>query len=115
MERNRIVYEGEAELDVLHLLRGVFAIPGVERLRAAFRVGHQERQLAGADDRKTSGLIAGIDVSEIGNAVTRHVVVVECLAELLGRIDLGLDRKSTRLNSSHLGISYAVFCLTNKK
>src|ERR1035438_8128819 len=23
----------------------------------------------------------------------------------------GLDRKSTRLNSSHLGISYAVFCL----
>src|ERR1039458_5160859 len=24
---------------------------------------------------------------------------------------LGLDRKSTRLNSSHLGISYAVFCL----
>src|ERR1039458_10730171 len=27
----------------------------------------------------------------------------------------GLDRKSTRLNSSHLGISYAVFCLKKKK
>src|ERR1039458_1775320 len=26
----------------------------------------------------------------------------------------GLDRKSTRLNSSHLGISYAVFCLKKK-
>src|SRR5471030_3346221 len=26
-----------------------------------------------------------------------------------------LDRKSTRLNSSHLGISYAVFCLKKKK
>src|SRR5256885_11928483 len=25
------------------------------------------------------------------------------------------DRKSTRLNSSHLVISYAVFCLKNKK
>src|SRR5262245_63496524 len=25
-----------------------------------------------------------------------------------------IDRKSTRLNSSHLGISYAVFCLKNK-
>src|SRR5262245_63749038 len=25
-----------------------------------------------------------------------------------------LDRKSTRLNSSHLGISYAVFCLKQK-
>src|SRR5205814_10713643 len=31
-------------------------------------------------------------------------------------VDAGwkLDRKSTRLNSSHLGISYAVFCLKKK-
>src|SRR3712207_7399375 len=28
--------------------------------------------------------------------------------------DLGLDRKSTRLNSSHANISYAVFCLKKK-
>src|SRR2546426_3127652 len=28
---------------------------------------------------------------------------------------LALDRKSTRLNSSHLVISYAVFCLKKKK
>src|SRR5438045_4522189 len=28
---------------------------------------------------------------------------------------LKTDRKSTRLNSSHLGISYAVFCLKKKK
>src|SRR5262245_63123144 len=28
-----------------------------------------------------------------------------------GGVDGNLDRKSTRLNSSHLGISYAVFCL----
>src|SRR5207302_10155962 len=27
----------------------------------------------------------------------------------------GLDRKSTRLNSSHVKISYAVFCLKKKK
>src|SRR5262245_63984646 len=27
---------------------------------------------------------------------------------------LGIDRKSTRLNSSHLGISYAVLCLKEK-
>src|SRR3712207_7344214 len=27
----------------------------------------------------------------------------------------GLDRKSTRLNSSHAHISYAVFCLKKKK
>src|SRR6266540_6141417 len=27
----------------------------------------------------------------------------------------GIDRKSTRLNSSHITISYAVFCLKKKK
>src|SRR2546430_3597723 len=33
-----------------------------------------------------------------------------------GEIDrLGADRKSTRLNSSHSQISYAVFCLKKKK
>src|SRR5439155_23209566 len=29
--------------------------------------------------------------------------------------ELALDRKSTRLNSSHVAISYAVFCLKKKK
>src|SRR5471030_3470488 len=32
-----------------------------------------------------------------------------------GRSITSPDRKSTRLNSSHLGISYAVFCLKKKK
>src|SRR2546426_12407836 len=32
-----------------------------------------------------------------------------------GRTLAGTDRKSTRLNSSHLVISYAVFCLKKKK
>src|SRR3712207_7413457 len=31
------------------------------------------------------------------------------------RAALGEDRKSTRLNSSHANISYAVFCLKKKK
>src|SRR3712207_6919548 len=29
-------------------------------------------------------------------------------------VDVGQDRKSTRLNSSHANISYAVFCLKKK-
>src|SRR5437870_8368521 len=33
----------------------------------------------------------------------------------LGRRAGDLDRKSTRLNSSHVAISYAVFCLKKKK
>src|SRR3712207_31769 len=32
-----------------------------------------------------------------------------------GTLDLDGDRKSTRLNSSHANISYAVFCLKKKK
>src|SRR2546430_9965555 len=41
---------------------------------------------------------------------------VECETKegMLDRIDRG-DRKSTRLNSSHSQISYAVFCLKKKK
>src|SRR2546426_7663786 len=48
----------------------------------------------------------------------------ESLDELLAQLGRGIaqmqsllerDRKSTRLNSSHLVISYAVFCLKKKK
>src|SRR2546429_3453167 len=37
------------------------------------------------------------------------------LVERVGRADFVEDRKSTRLNSSHGYISYAVFCLKKKK
>src|SRR5690625_5518146 len=32
-----------------------------------------------------------------------------------GTVEAYLDRKSTRLNSSHVAISYAVFCMKKKK
>src|SRR3712207_7737318 len=35
--------------------------------------------------------------------------------EVFAHAAAGLDRKSTRLNSSHANISYAVFCLKKKK
>src|SRR5204863_5680369 len=34
---------------------------------------------------------------------------------LFAHLDIAEDRKSTRLNSSHVEISYAVFCLKKKK
>src|SRR2546426_2940824 len=40
------------------------------------------------------------------------LIAVDCRD---GRIVGSSDRKSTRLNSSHLVISYAVFCLKKKK
>src|SRR5436309_8940367 len=37
------------------------------------------------------------------------------LVPVIGCLACGRDRKSTRLNSSHVKISYAVFCLKKKK
>src|SRR5207249_11720615 len=38
-----------------------------------------------------------------------------CDADLAAGTLSAIDRKSTRLNSSHVSISYAVFCLKKKK
>src|SRR5437660_8332352 len=49
------------------------------------------------------------EASEVGHS--------EFLAKLLVPVGIAghvLDRKSTRLNSSHVAISYAVFCLKKK-
>src|SRR5437899_5437557 len=43
-----------------------------------------------------------------------EILDLAVVADLNIRVDVE-DRKSTRLNSSHLGISYAVFCLKKKK
>src|SRR5256885_4895145 len=48
-------------------------------------------------------------VAEIRNVFQRHG------ANLAATNTFRIDRKSTRLNSSHLVISYAVFCLKKKK
>src|SRR5690625_5407717 len=37
------------------------------------------------------------------------------LLQNIGQFKIRLDRKSTRLNSSHVAISYAVFCLKKKR
>src|SRR5256885_11490706 len=42
-------------------------------------------------------------------------ITLELIGRMAGRVPILGDRKSTRLNSSHLVISYAVFCLKKKK
>src|SRR5688500_19155868 len=44
----------------------------------------------------------------------KHVRIDVCPAAYCRRVAQPADRKSTRLNSSHLVISYAVFCLNKK-
>src|SRR2546422_8423397 len=56
-----------------------------------------------ANDAVTSGEMPGV------------VVLVGLGDEILLHRAYGSDRKSTRLNSSHGYISYAVFCLKKKK
>src|SRR3989442_9310342 len=52
----------------------------------------------------------------VGEQSEVHVRVAASLRRLLDVLELvDEDRKSTRLNSSHVRISYAVFCLKKKK
>src|SRR5690606_41908494 len=62
------------------------------------------------------GVLGGNSVADIGNETT---IPCRALASLKfwfrSRRMPGPDRKSTRLNSSHVKISYAVFCLKKKR
>src|SRR5260221_9185326 len=51
----------------------------------------------------------------LANRLAAHLPLPEYTAERHAAWLAGRDRKSTRLNSSHTVISYAVFCLKKKK
>src|SRR6202023_4108177 len=57
----------------------------------------------------TLSLHDALPVSASGNCVINRIHLLQRRSPI--KASTGLDRKSTRLNSSHLGISYAVFCL----
>src|SRR2546430_6579313 len=66
------------------------------------------------------GLGPGLDREAAAKGLDRLMVDRADRCTLCARIQPcetrpGLDRKSTRLNSSHSQISYAVFCLKKKK
>src|SRR3712207_7976378 len=73
-------------------------------LDALDRVGVQEREV----ERAAAGVRRVVHL----DAVDKNKRVVRVRA---AQIERGEDRKSTRLNSSHANISYAVFCLKKKK
>src|SRR5256885_9392338 len=55
----------------------------------------------------------GVSKIEIAKQAIANAAAVLNSTDKVGVV--GLDRKSTRLNSSHLVISYAVFCLKKKR
>src|SRR5204863_5783604 len=64
-------------------------------------------------DRVNGARRTGHRVIAVGTTVVR---ALESVTDSRGRTSPGEgDRKSTRLNSSHVEISYAVFCLKKKK
>src|SRR5690242_20872604 len=57
---------------------------------------------------------AGHDHGHGGDARVSRMVIAAAILTVFFAVELGTalaDRKSTRLNSSHMSISYAVFCL----
>src|SRR5690554_5726462 len=56
-----------------------------------------------------------IGIDRFSPLLTNHSERKEIKRERLQKIVIAADRKSTRLNSSHVRISYAVFCLKKKK
>src|SRR5690606_41548544 len=70
------------------------------------RLGHALRDLAAGG---TTVLLATHDVELAAEVADRVVILAD--GEV---VTDGPDRKSTRLNSSHVKISYAVFCLKKK-
>src|SRR5437762_11015227 len=79
------------------------------------------RYLHSFPTRRSSDLVAGQIRDEWRDALAAPAWVAHLIREALEQTDgkkegkRRRDRKSTRLNSSHRCISYAVFCLKKKK
>src|SRR3712207_7299929 len=71
---------------------------------------HGQRVGAEAHDVRRGGRLVGLDLRG-----ARRARGEEHGSEQGGTAHERADRKSTRLNSSHANISYAVFCLKKKK
>src|SRR5207253_7862623 len=63
----------------------------------------------------TLSLHDALPISLPDHTSARYPVLKRFCLLFCQKIDVGEDRKSTRLNSSHVAISYAVFCLKKKK
>src|SRR5256885_4555101 len=69
----------------------------------------------GSADATGPGAVSNADIVRIAIPATRRRRAIRSVMSELLDLPLIGDRKSTRLNSSHLVISYAVFCLKKKK
>src|SRR5437899_3617121 len=109
-----------AELKPHHVLLVVDAMTGqdavtvAERFHAAVGIDAVVLTKMDGDSRGGAALsvrhVTGRPIAFVGMGEKTDALEPFHPDRVASRI-LGIDRKSTRLNSSHLGISYAVFCL----
>src|SRR2546426_7285812 len=84
---------------------------GAQRNAAIARARNEWVLALDADERVTDALCE--ELGRVLAAPAHQAYRVRCENYFLGR-ERKRDRKSTRLNSSHLVMSYAVFCLKKK-
>src|SRR2546426_7507210 len=87
-------------------------------LRSALPAGWFIADKSGAGERGSRGIIAALGPDgKPSRIVVIYTTGSQATMDERNRqiAEIGSDRKSTRLNSSHLVISYAVFCLKKKK
>src|SRR5436853_4042975 len=96
---------------------GVFAMSVITAITA-----QNTEEVTEVFELPTSIIAAQIDavfddfeVAAVKTGMLSSAEIVKTVAKMLKPQKVVKDRKSTRLNSSHLGISYAVFCLKKKK
>src|SRR6185295_13879659 len=100
----RMLWKGEGVRGVEQRRRAGQSGAGVKRRSSALQSQSQRGRYV--DDRK----------SKVARALSARSFCASLALFALGRERrrIHVDRKSTRLNSSHANISYAVFCLKKK-
>src|SRR5256885_11243078 len=89
--------------------------PELSAKEANLKRFEREARLASSLDHPNICTIFDLDEVDAVPFIAMQFVEGKNVRQLVAGRPLELDRKSTRLNSSHLVISYAVFCLKKKK
>src|SRR5699024_12696548 len=76
---------------------------------------HSRRYLLDEGFKKENIFVTGSPMREVLEQYEDKINTSDALTTLNLEPNKYIDRKSTRLNSSHVSISYAVFCVKKKK
>ena len=91
-----VVGEGKAVLHLFHFLGCIGAVPRINGCAAGFGVADLERQGGRSKNREAPRLVARVDECKVGQAITRHVVMVKGFAQLLRGEKRGVDAATRR-------------------